>query len=67
VTFQTTTPLSYAANAVYPGAGVVVATGAGGARSTLTVVSTSQVRIDYDANGDNVAEQTALLNWNQIY
>jgi len=63
VSFRTTTPLRIASGASFPSSGVVVATGAGNARATLTVLNTSQVNIQYDANGDGVAESSTLRNW----
>ena len=64
LTISTPTPFVRAYNSeTYPHAGVGVATGASGAKVTVTALSNTTVRIDLDSNGDGTTDASVTKAW----
>jgi hypothetical protein len=66
VTLSTPTTFERYAIDPYPRAGQLQALGAAGSRVQLTTLSVTTVRIELDANGDGVYEQTRDVAWSAL-
>ena len=66
VAITTSTPLFQANTDDYPSSGVVLVTGASGSKLLLTVISSSQVQLQLDANGDGSYESTSTVAWSTL-
>lgn len=65
ITVATQTPFCGTAPG-FPGAGVMVITGANKSKVMITALSSTQVEIDVDANGDGVYETKTVKNWTDL-
>jgi len=63
VTVATVQPITQLGSDAYPSSGQVVVTGASGSKLRITVLSSTQVRLELDANGDGTYETTTDLTW----
>lgn len=63
ISINTTTAFRTLATDVYPSQGLLTITGAAGGSIRVTALSNTQVRIELDANADNVYETTRTVNW----
>jgi len=71
VTVITSTPLKILASARHPYTGVVVATGSNNSKARVTVLGSDptapdQVKIEVDANGDDIYESTTFYSWSTL-
>jgi len=66
VTISTSTPFQHYEIDAYPRAGQVLVTGAGGSRLQLTALSATTVRLELDANGDGMFEQSRDVPWGTL-
>ena len=67
----TSTPLQILASARHPYTGVVVATGSNNSKARVTVLGSDptapdQVKIEVDANGDDIYESTTSYSWSTL-
>ena len=67
----TSTPLKILASARHPDTGVVVATGSNNSKARVTVLGSDpsapdQVKIEVDANGDDIYESTTFYSWSTL-
>jgi hypothetical protein len=68
VEVTTTTPLNYTSSSQEnpDSGGPVILAGAGGSKAKITPISTLNVTIDVDADGNNIYEYTATYAWNNL-
>lgn len=66
ISFATTTPFVSLSSDYYPSSGVMVITGAANSKVKVSALSNSQVKLELDANGDDVYEGNTTLNWNTL-
>lgn len=66
VTFETTTPFGGSTQDDFPSRGVLVVTGAGGARVTITVLDNTSIRIEVDTNGDGAIDDSRTMQWSAL-
>ena len=66
VSFTTTTPFVSRPSDAYPSSGAMVISGAANTKVRVTAQSASQVKLELDANGDDVYEQSTTLSWNTL-
>ncbi len=66
VSFATTTPFVSRPSDAYPSSGTMLITGAANTKVRVTAQSASQVKLELDANGDDVYELSTTLNWNTL-
>ena len=63
VSIATPQPLFQEANAAYPSQGQVLITGASGSTLLVTVLNTTQLQLQVDANGDGTVDGTTTVTW----
>ena len=66
VTVDTPTALAQGAADPYPSSGVIHVVGASGSALLITVVSSSQVQLQLDANGDGTYESASNVAWSTL-
>jgi hypothetical protein len=66
VALTTMAPIVQAAADSYPGAGQLRVAGAAGSVLRITVIDTSQVRLELDAAGDGTYETTTMVAWSSL-
>ncbi len=67
VDVTTTIPLHYTSfSQEYPDSGEMIFTGASGSKARITPLSTSTVKIEVDADANDVYEYTATYAWNDL-
>ena len=66
VTVSTQVPLMTAFDAAYPGTGVIKIVGASGSAVLVTVLDTTQVQLQLDANGDGTYESATDVAWTTL-
>lgn len=63
---QTSAAFQVAGGDVYPSAGAGKIIGKDGSSVTLTVLNGTDVRLDWDANGDGTSDGSATLTWTEL-
>ncbi len=63
VAITTPQPLFQEANAAYPSQGQVLIAGASGSTLLVTVLNTTQLQLQVDANGDGTVDGTTTVTW----
>lgn len=66
VTVATVTPFVQLGGDFYPSSGQFIATGANGSKIRTTALNGTTVRIELDADGDNVFETTVNRPWSEL-
>jgi hypothetical protein len=66
VHFTIPTPYSELMEEHFPHSGVMVVTGSGDSRLTITVLDATQVRLDTDEDGDGTPEATVTVLWQTL-
>jgi hypothetical protein len=66
VSVSTLQPVTQLSTDLYPHAGQFVVTGAAGSTLRVTVVDTTQVRLELDANADGSYEALTLVSWGSL-
>lgn len=66
VVLATQQPIVQLAADLYPGSGVLRATGTSGSALRLTILNTSSVQLDLDADGNGSYEATRTVNWSVL-
>ena len=65
-TFNTPIPFVRKPADNYPSSGVMVIAGGGNSQLRVTGLSSSQISLELDANGDGTFESTSIANWNSV-
>ena len=63
VVLSTASPWLMRNGAAYPYAGQMLITGQAGSKIRITAVSSSNVRLELDATGDGVYEESKVVTW----
>lgn len=66
ISFSTSADFVARAGDLYPYSGAFVIGGAGNSRLRLNVLSSSQLSLELDANGDGNFEGSSIVNWNTL-
>lgn len=66
ISFATPTPFISLSSDDYPSSGVMLISGAANSKLKVTALPGSQVKLELDANGDDVYEGSTTLNWNTL-
>lgn len=66
VTIATPTALSGAGTDPYPSSGQMLITGASGSKLRLTVIDSTQVKLEIDTDGDGTYESTSTVAWSTL-
>lgn len=66
ISFSTSADFVARAGDIYPYSGAFVIGGAGNSRLRLNVLSSSQLTLELDANGDGNFEGSSIVNWNTL-
>ena len=66
ITISTLGPFVKSSSARYPGSGQLVVTGAANSKARLTVLSTTTVQIELDADGNGSYETSTTMPWSQL-
>jgi hypothetical protein len=66
VTVTTVQPVVTLGSDAHPSSGQVVVTGASGTHLRITAVSSTQVQLDLDANGDGTYESFVVVTWGSL-
>lgn len=63
---KTITPFKQTSGASYPYEGALTITAGNGSKATVTALSSTNVRIDVDTNGDGLTDQTINTTWSAL-
>lgn len=66
ISFSTSADFVARPGDLYPYSGAFVIDGAGNSRLRLTALSSSQLGLELDANGDGNFEGSSIVNWNTL-
>ena len=66
VVLSTSSPLLMRNGATYPYAGQMLITGHAGSKIRITAVSSSNVKLELDASGDGVYEDSKVVTWASV-
>lgn len=67
ITVRTIQPFQGNRSSFYPASGSLTITGANGTWLTLTAVDTTQVYLEWDIDGDGIADGNATVPWSELY